>query len=91
MKIKPIGKRVLVEKIQLEEKTNSGILLISSETDKSYFIGKIISLSDDQEIKNQFNLEDSIIFKNNSGFNIENNGTEYTMLDLDEVLGVIEK
>lgn len=90
MNIKPIGKRVLIEKIQQEEKTTSGILLLATNTEKTYSLGKIISLSENPEIIEQFNVNDSIIFKNSSGFQINTDGLEFIMLDLDEILGVIE-
>lgn len=90
MNIKPIGKRVLVEKIQMEEKTTSGILLLSNDNDKSYSIGKIIALSEDLEINTLFKLNSSIIFKNSSGFEINISNSDYIMLELEEILGIIE-
>ncbi|MGL4971422.1 MAG: co-chaperone GroES, partial [Cetobacterium sp.] len=36
MNIRPIGKRVLVEIIALEEKTSTGIILIQNNEEKNY-------------------------------------------------------
>lgn len=90
MNIRPIGKRVLVEIIALEEKTSTGIILIQNNEEKNYRIGKIISLSNDSEIIGQFKVNDKIIFSKKSGIKISNSSFEKTLLELDEILGVIE-
>lgn len=65
MKIKPIGKRVLVKTINLEEKTSTGIILIQNNEEKNYRIGEIISLSTDSEVNSLFSINDKVIFSKN--------------------------
>lgn len=91
MKIKPIGKRILVKTINLEEKTSTGIILIQNNEEKNYRIGEIISLSSDSEINSLFNINDKVIFSKKSGVKINDSSEEQILLELDEILGIIEE
>ena len=91
MKIKPIGKRVLVKTINLEEKTSTGIILIQNNEEKNYRVGEIISLSTDSEINSLFNINDKVIFSKKSGVKINDSSEEQILLELDEILGIIEE
>ncbi|WP_418965003.1 co-chaperone GroES [Cetobacterium sp.] len=90
MNIKPIGKRVLVKVINLEEKTSTGIILIQNNDEKNYRVGEIISLSNNSEITSLFNLKDKVIFSKKSGMKISNSLEEQILLGIDEILGVVE-
>ncbi len=90
MNIKPIGKRVLVKVINLEEKTSTGIILIQNNDEKNYRVGEIISLSNNSEITSLFNLKDKVIFSKKSGMKISNSLEEQILLEIDEILGVVE-
>lgn len=91
MKIKPIGKRILVKTINLEEKTSTGIILIQNNEEKNYRVGEIISLSSNSEVNSLFNINDKVIFSKKSGIKINDSSKEQILLELDEVLGIIEK
>ncbi|WP_297598479.1 co-chaperone GroES [uncultured Cetobacterium sp.] len=90
MKIRPIGKRVLVKPIAIEEKTTTGILLIQNNEEKNYRIGQIIALSDDDEVLTTFKLKDHVIFSKKTGIKIERFGENFILLELEEILGIIE-
>lgn len=91
MKIKPIGKRVLVKTINLEEKTSTGIILIQNNEEKNYRIGEIISLSTDSEINSLFSINDKVIFSKKSGVKINDSSKEQILLNLEEIFGIIEE
>ena len=91
MKIKPIGKRVLVKTINLEEKTSTGIILIQNNDEKNYRVGEVISLSNDSEINSLFCLNNKVIFSKKSGVKINDSSKEQILLELDEILGIIEE
>ncbi len=91
MIIKPIGKRVLVKVINIQEKTTSGILLVASSNEKNYKTGEIIALSSDSEIQSLFKLNQNLIFSKKVGIDIENSGENYVMLDLEDILGIVEE
>lgn len=91
MKIKPIGKRVLIKTVNLEEKTSTGIILIQNNEEKNYKIGEIVSLSSSSEVNSLFHISDKVIFSKKSGIKINNSSNNYILLDLDEILGIIEE
>lgn len=91
MKIKPIGKRVLVKTINLEEKTSTGIILIQNNEEKNYRIGEIISLSSDSEVNSLFSINDKVIFSKKSGVKINDSSKEQILLNLEEIFGIIEE
>lgn len=91
MKIKPIGKRVLVKTINLEEKTSTGIILIQNNEEKNYRIGEIISLSTDSEVNSLFSINDKVIFSKKSGVKITDSSKEQILLNLEEIFGIIEE
>lgn len=91
MKIKPIGKRVLVQVINLEEKTSAGIILIQNNDEKNYRVGEVISLSCNAEVNSLFSVNDKVIFSKKSGIKISDSSKEQILLDLDEVLGIVEE
>ena len=91
MKIKPIGKRVLVKTINLEEKTSTGIILIQNNDEKNYRIGEIISLSTDSEVNSLFSINDKVIFSKKSGVKINDSSKEQILLNLEEIFGIIEE
>ncbi|MGL5521215.1 MAG: hypothetical protein ACRDA2_04055 [Cetobacterium sp.] len=91
MKIKPIGKRILVKTINLEEKTSTGIILIQNNEEKNYRVGEIISLSSNSEVNSLFNINDKVIFSKKSGIKINDSSKEQILLELDEILGIIEE
>ena len=91
MKIKPIGKRVLVKTINLEEKTSTGIILIQNNDEKNYRVGEIISLSSDSEVNSLFSINDKVIFSKKSGVKINDSSKEQILLNLEEIFGIIEE
>lgn len=91
MKIKPIGKRILVKTINLEEKTSTGIILIQNNEEKNYRIGEIISLGNDSEVNSLFNIDDKVIFSKKSGVKINDSSKEQILLNLEEIFGIIEE
>lgn len=91
MNIKPIGKKILVKEIFVEEKTTTGIILSTTSKDKNYRNGNVISIGDDEKVQNLFKVGDEVIFSKNSGVEINNSFEKYFILELDEVLGIIQK
>ncbi|MDX8335836.1 MULTISPECIES: co-chaperone GroES [Cetobacterium] len=90
MKIKPIGKRVLIQTIEVEETTSTGIILIQNDNEKNYKTGKILALSEDSDVKSLFSINDKIIFSKRAGIKILDTPEEKILLELDDILGIIE-
>lgn len=88
MKFRPLGERVLVERIEEDTKTSSGIIIPDNAKEKP-LIGTVIAVStklkDDKVLKEN----DRIVFGKYKGAEIKLDSKEYIVLELDDILGVI--
>jgi len=85
MNFKPLGKRVLVERTEVEEKTASGIILVDSAKEKpNTAIVKAVG-SEVTELKEG----DTIVFEQYRGTELSLSGEDYLVLDIENVIGVM--
>jgi chaperonin GroES len=95
MKLRPLHDRILVERIESEEKTAGGIILPDSAKEKPQQ-GKVIAAGagkkaeDGKLIPMDVKVGDTILFGKYSGSEIKIDGTEYLIMREDDVLGVLE-
>ena len=92
--LKPLGDRVVIELVQSEEKTASGIVLPDSAKEKPQE-GKVVAVGTGRVLDNgeRVALEvaegDSIIFSKYSGTEVKYEGSEYLILRESDILAVI--
>ena len=87
MKIKPLGKRVVVKPWKEEEKTEGGIYLPETASKEKPQQGKVIAVGADfKELKKG----DRVIFAKYGGTEIKIEEDEYLVLGEDDVLAIIE-
>jgi len=85
MNFKPLGKRVLVERTEVEEKTASGIILVDSAKEKpNTAIVKAVG-SEVTELKEG----DTIVFEQFRGTEFTLNGEDFLVLDIENIIGVM--
>jgi chaperonin GroES len=95
MKIRPLHDRVIVQRIQEEEKTKGGIIIPDTAKEKPQE-GKVIAVGPGKVLENgtKVNLDvkvgDKILFGKYSGTEIKIEGEEFLMMREDDILGVIE-
>lgn len=93
MNIKPLGDRVVIKKIENEEKTKSGIVLPSTAKEQPQ-MAEIVAIgadiTNDEKKKEQVKVGDKVIFSKYAGAEVKIDGVEYTILKLNDVLAVIE-
>ncbi len=89
---KPLGLRILVERLEEESKTASGIIIPDNAKEKP-LEGKVVAIS--KEVEEDENLPinegDIVVFAKYAGTDITINGKEYLVLNTDDILGKIEK
>jgi chaperonin GroES len=95
MKVKPLQDRVLVERVEVEEKTAGGIIIPDSATEKPdegiiKSTGKGKVLKDGKVMPLEVKKGDRIIFGKYSGTDVKVDGKEYLLMREDDILGVIE-
>lgn len=94
--IKPLGDRLLVKRLEAEEKTAGGIVLPDTAKEKPKE-GEVISigsgklLDNGQRAKFQVSKGDRIIFGSFAGTEVKLNGEEFLILREEDVLAIINK
>lgn len=86
----PVGDNILVEAIPVEEITAGGIYLPDNARvtpDK----GKIISIGEDVKARDVLKKDKVVLFRKNSGHDVNYQNKEYVILPTKEVIGVIEE
>jgi chaperonin GroES len=95
MKIRPLHDRVIVQRIQEEEKTKGGIIIPDTAKEKPQE-GKVIAvgagkiLDNGTKVSLDVKVGDKILFGKYAGTEIKIEGDEYLMMREDDILGVIE-
>ena len=95
MKLSPIGDKVLVKRLEAEEKTKGGIVLPDTAKEKPKE-GKVLAVGEGRLSKDgkrtPFTVKknDRIIFASYSGTEIKVEGEEYLIMSEDDILAVIE-
>ncbi|SEF40547.1 chaperonin GroES [Caloramator fervidus] len=91
MKLRPLGDRVVIKKIEAEETTKSGIVLPGSAKEKPQ-MAEVIAIGPDvnKDDKVVLNVGDKVIFSKYAGNEVKIDGEEYTILNLNDILAVVE-
>ncbi len=96
MKIRPLQDRILVKRIEAEEKTASGIIIPDNAKEKP-MEGQIVAvgngkvLNDGKVSKPDVKVGDKVLFSKYAGSEVKLDGVEHLILREDDLLGVIEK
>src|SRR3972149_518648 len=95
MNIRPLQDRVIVQRLEEEEKTKGGIIIPDTAKEKPQE-GKVIAVGkgkvgdDGKLIKLDVKVGDKILFGKYSGTEVKLGGEEYLIMREDDILGVIE-
>jgi chaperonin GroES len=94
MKIRPLGDRVVIKKLEAQEKTKSGIVLTGSAKEKPQEAEVVAvgpgGIVDGKEVRMEVKVGDKILFSQYSGTEVKFEGEEYTILKQDAILAVVE-
>ena len=94
LNIKPLGDKVIVKRVEAEEKTTGGIVLPDTAKEKPkrgivLAIGNGRLLDDGTRSKMQVKKHDEVLFTSYAGTEIKVGGDEYMIMDENDILGVI--
>ncbi len=94
-KLRPLGDKVLVKRVEAESKTKSGIVLPDSAKEKPKR-GKIVSIGDGKRLdsgeRSTFSVKkgDEVIFSSYAGTEIKLDNEELLIMSEDDILAVVE-
>jgi len=91
MNLKPLGDRLVIKKVEVEETTKSGLIVPDSAKEKPQ-IAEVLALGDKilEDEKNQLKVGNKVIFSQYAGTEIKMDGEEVTILKLNDILAIVE-
>jgi len=94
MKLQPLGDHVIVQTLESEEKTASGIVLPDSAQEKPTQ-GKVIAvgsgrMEDGKRIPLEVKAGDKVIYSKYGGTDIKVDGEEYLILNERDILAIVK-
>jgi len=94
MKIRPLQDRILVQRVEEEEKTKGGIIIPDTAKEKP-IEGKVVAVGagrvgdDGKKIPLEVKKGDRILFGKYGGTEVKIEGKEYLIMREDDILGII--
>ncbi|MHC4239822.1 MAG: co-chaperone GroES [Planctomycetota bacterium] len=96
MKIRPLADKVLVQRLEAENRTSGGIVLPDTAKEKPQR-GKIRSVGDGKLLDDgtrkemQVKKGDIVLFTSYAGTEIKIDGKEYLIMDESDIMAIIQK
>ncbi len=94
MNIKPLGERVVIKKLEAEEKTKSGIVLTGSAKERPQEAEVVAvgsgAVVDGNRIEMEVKVGDKVLYSKYAGTEVKVDGQEYTILKQEDILAIVE-
>ena len=96
MKIVPLNDKILVERLEADDKTAGGIILPDTAKEKPQ-VGKVVEvgpgklLDDGKRCQMSVKKNDEVIYGKYAGNEIEIEGDKYVILRESDLLGIVDK
>ena len=92
--LKPLGDRVIIKLIEVEETSKGGILLPSAAKEKSS-VAEVVAVGPGKNIDGKIipmdvKVGDRVIFSKYSGTEIKYEGIDYMILKQEDILAIVE-
>jgi chaperonin GroES len=95
VKLNPLGDRVVIKPLEMEEVTKSGIVLPDTAKEKSQE-GIVIAVGSGRLLENgtrvplEVKVDDRVVYSKYGGSEFKNEGEEYLILSERDILAIIE-
>ncbi|MDO4792637.1 co-chaperone GroES [Filifactor villosus] len=94
MKIRPLADRVVIQMLEAEEKTKSGIILTGSAKEQPQ-IAEVVEVGpggvvDGKEVKMEVVKGNKVLFSKYAGTEVKVDGEEYIILRQSDILAIVE-
>ncbi|MGC9453301.1 MAG: co-chaperone GroES [Phycisphaerae bacterium] len=93
--IRPLGEKVLIRRLEAEEKTAGGIVLPDTAREKPQR-GTVVALGDGRPLADggradfQVKVGDKVLFASYAGTDIKVDGEEYLLMDESDILAILD-
>ncbi len=81
--LQPLGARVLIQPLEQQSRTASGIILPETSKEKPQ-TGLVIAVGDDEDIK--VKVDDKVLFAKYTGTEVKFEGVDYLLMDHSDIL-----
>ena len=94
MKIVPLNEKIVVERVEADDKTAGGIILPDTAKEKPKQ-GKVLAMGEGKPLENgkragfQVKVNDRVLFTSYAGTEVTVDGKEYLILTEDDILAVV--
>lgn len=88
--IKPLGDRVLIKRVEAEEKTQGGLILTSAAKEQPQVAEVVAVGPGTKEEPMEVKVGEKVIFSKYGGTEIKYQGEEYTIMRQCDILAVVE-
>ena len=94
MNIKPLGDRVVIQKLEAETTTKSGILLTGSAKEQPQE-AKVVAVGpgamvEGKRVPMDVEVGDKVLYSKYAGTDVKVDGEEYIILKQDDILAIVE-
>ncbi len=94
MKIRPLFDRIVIEPVDTEEKTKSGIVLLAKDQEKPQ-MAKVVAVGpggniDGKEVVMELKVGDKVLYYKYAGSEFKIDGKDVTIMRQSDVLAVVE-
>jgi len=89
MEIKPLDDRVLVEKIEEEEETSVGGIIIPDTAREKPRLGKVVAVGTDEDLQEKVKVGDKILYGKYVGDEVKLGGKEYLIVQRSDILAIV--
>ncbi|MBQ1408091.1 MAG: co-chaperone GroES [Eubacterium sp.] len=88
--IKPLGARVVIKKLEAEEKTAGGIILTSAAKEQPQMAEVIAVGPGTKDEEMEVKVGDKVVFAKYAGSDVTYEGEDYTIMKQSDILAVVE-
>jgi chaperonin GroES len=88
MKVKPVGDRILVKPVELEQKTAGGLYIPDTAQEKTQE-AVVVAVGDDKEVI-KVKVKDRVIHDKYAGTSVKIDGKDHLIIKMDDILAVVE-
>ena len=88
--LKPLGSRVIIKKLEAEERTQGGIILTNTAKEKPQTAEVVAVGPGTKDEPMEVKVGDTVVFSKFAGTDVKYDGCEYTIMNQTDILAIVE-